>query len=119
MQRYIRKILFMLSLTGWSTAIQAQAPNSSTRPSAVPVATPGGSSNLINYVRAWEPAMPSTDPAVVSAPARMASEVKQTTLYMDGLGRPVQTVVKGISGVNKRDLVSPVTYDEYGRVQFE
>ncbi|WP_212002738.1 DUF6443 domain-containing protein [Chitinophaga sp. HK235] len=40
---------------------------------------------------------------------------QQSVSYIDGLGRPVQTVVVQGSG-DKRDLVTPVAYDIYGRV---
>lgn len=72
----------------------------------------------INYVRTWEPDKPFTDTAAVVAAARTVKEVKQATQYMDGLGRPIQTVSKGISP-NGRDLVAPVVYDIYGRESFK
>src|SRR5699024_5278309 len=62
----------------------------------------------------WTPSMPTTDPAVVSSPNRTTAQVKQTTQYFDGLGRPLQTVTKKITPAG-RDLVTPVTYDEFGR----
>ncbi len=62
--------------------------------------------------------MPTTDTAVVSAAARSVAEVKQATQYFDGLGRPIQTVAKGISATGK-DLVTPVVYDAFGREQYK
>jgi RHS repeat-associated protein len=44
--------------------------------------------------------------------------VKQTTQYLDGLGRPIQAVSKAISA-NGRDIVAPVIYDQYGREQYK
>ncbi len=38
----------------------------------------------------------------------------ENTSYHDGLGRPLQNVSQR-SGGNKEDLVTPITYDEYGR----
>lgn len=70
----------------------------------------------VNYVRTWEPNMPTADPVAVAAAARTVAEVKQTTIYVDGLGRPWQTVSKGISPAGK-DLVAPVYYDSTGREQ--
>ncbi|ANH81284.1 hypothetical protein A8C56_10060 [Niabella ginsenosidivorans] len=55
---------------------------------------------------------------------------KETTQYFDGLGRPLQTVVKkgsmvttttasvGTDTAGARDLVTPVLYDEFGREQY-
>ncbi|WP_343745154.1 DUF6443 domain-containing protein [Chitinophaga sp.] len=54
-----------------------------------------------------------TDPAVVSGNQDM-SAVKQSTEYLDGLGRRLQTVVKAGSPLGK-DIVYPVVYDGFGR----
>ena len=45
-----------------------------------------------------------------------------TTQYIDGLGRPLQTVMKQgsmITGSDPVDMVAPVTYDEFGREQYK
>lgn len=79
---------------------------------------PGDYSGTIplNYVRIWDAAGPyqnSTD--LVNAGYQHA---KQTTQYLDGLGRPLQTIVRQISpGVH--DLVTPMVYDEFGRETFK
>ncbi|MGF7076227.1 DUF6443 domain-containing protein [Mucilaginibacter sp. 3215] len=45
---------------------------------------------------------------------RTTCELMQTVQYMDGLGRPLQTVqVKG--SPLKKDIVQPFAYDQYGR----
>ncbi|WP_291919587.1 DUF6443 domain-containing protein, partial [Chitinophaga sp.] len=72
----------------------------------------------INYIRTWEPSMPTSDTAAVKAASRTVGEVKQTTQYFDGLGRPIQTVSKGVS-VSGKDLVAPIIYDELGREQYK
>lgn len=72
----------------------------------------------INYVRTWEPVKPYTSDTAVISNSRTTQEVRQTTLYLDGLGRPMQTVVKNgsmITGSAQKDLVSPVVYDAFGR----
>ncbi|WP_341842546.1 DUF6443 domain-containing protein [Chitinophaga caseinilytica] len=107
------------------TALFAQnAPNTSSRPVATPAAVPAnypGTAN--NYIRVWEPSMPSNDPAIISAPARTVKEVKQTTRYFDGLGREIQSVEKGIGGIidtiatGGKDRVSMKIYDVFGREQ--
>ena len=76
---------------------------------------PGAYSNSkINYIRTWEPDMPTSDTAVVKSGLRTPSEVKQSTEYYDGLGRVIQSVTKGISPLGK-DVVSLNIYDPFGR----
>ncbi|WP_343703047.1 DUF6443 domain-containing protein [Chitinophaga sp.] len=72
----------------------------------------------VNYVRTWEPAMGITDPAVVVANGEV-KDVRQTTQYFDGLGRPLQTVSKHILPGSGNDLVAPVHYDNFGREQYK
>ncbi|MVT10247.1 DUF6443 domain-containing protein [Chitinophaga tropicalis] len=94
-------------------------PENTPKVNATPVAMPSAYSNtLINYVRTWEPSMPTSDVNVVISESRTLSEVKQATQYLDGLGRPLQTVQKGISPQG-RDLVVPLVYDIYGREQYK
>ncbi|NLR79971.1 DUF6443 domain-containing protein [Chitinophaga eiseniae] len=96
----------------------AQTPGGTTTPpSATPVAIPAPYTNTtINYIRTWEPAVATTDTAYVGAAARTADQVRQTTQYFDGLGRLIQTVVKGIS-YSGNDMVTPIVFDQYGREQ--
>ncbi|SDF63022.1 DUF6443 domain-containing protein [Chitinophaga filiformis] len=90
-----------------------------TRSTATAVTVPAAYNvTSINYVRTWEPDKPLTDTAAVTSPSRLVREVKQTTQYLDGLGRPIQTVSKGLSSGGK-DLVAPVVYDAYGREQYK
>lgn len=110
-----------------STIVFAQnAPNTSARPAATAATVPAAYTNpAVNHIRTWEPAMPTTDPAVVTATARTVKEVKQTTQYFDGLGRPLQQVSKGMSGgvtieaTGGKDLVNMHVYDGYGREQLQ
>jgi RHS repeat-associated protein len=76
----------------------------------------------INYIRVWEPVKPLTSVSEVIHADRTTKEVRQTTQYVDGLGRPIQTVVKKGSlatGGTQYDMVMPVVYDAYGREQFK
>ncbi len=70
----------------------------------------------VNYIRTWDALSPVTDPnQLVTKPRK---EAVQTTSYADGLGRPLQTVVRQgalKSGGTPADLVSAKVYDEYGR----
>lgn len=68
----------------------------------------------INYVREWTATAPLQDTAVLTA--RPLTDVKQTTQYFDGLGRPLETVTKQISPAGK-DLATVHVYDVYGREQ--
>lgn len=98
-----------------SSSSNAQVPSTGVPPAAIPVALPSPYTNtIINYIRTWEPSMPSTDAAVITAGTRTTAEVKQATQYFDGLGKLAQSVTKGVSGTGK-DLVSPVLYDAFDR----
>ncbi|MBS0028874.1 DUF6443 domain-containing protein [Chitinophaga sp. 22321] len=115
---FINKTILALILFIGTEAV-AQTPGGSPRPAAVPSGTPGAYTNTtINYVRTWEPALPTSDTAYVASPSRPVTEVRQATQYFDGLGRPLQTVSKGMS-VSGKDLVAPVVYDGFGREQFK
>ncbi len=77
----------------------------------------------INYIRSWDAFAPEKIPA--NLPNRDLEDVRQTTAYFDGLGRPLQTVIKKgslatnpadpTSSAGAVDLVSAVVYDEFGR----
>ncbi|MBK7289139.1 MAG: hypothetical protein IPI78_02200 [Chitinophagaceae bacterium] len=78
------------------------------------------SSDKINHIRTWEAAAPITHADTIQA--RTFRDVKQTTQYFDGLGRPIQTVIKKgsmVTGDTARDMVSAVVYDEFGREQYK
>ncbi|TWF38780.1 hypothetical protein FHW36_1061, partial [Chitinophaga polysaccharea] len=112
-----KKLVAIMLLLGAGVMAGAQTPTSTVRPAATPVAVPAAYTNTtINYVRTWEPAVATTDTAYVTAAARTVDQVRQTTQYFDGLGRPLQTVSKAITPGGK-DLVAPVIYDALGREQ--
>src|SRR5947208_1285151 len=71
------------------------------------------SSNVsFNYIRTWDATSPQINPDTLIA--KSLKDVKQVTQYFDGLGRPIQTVVKQGSlatGTSAVDLVNPVVYD--------
>jgi len=116
----ILKIIAGLMLLGGSKFALAQnVPNgTSNRPSATATILPSTYTNsTINYIRTWEPSMPSSDPAAVSASIDV-NAVRETTQYFDGLGRPLQTVTRAITPEGK-DLVVPVKYDDFGREQYK
>jgi RHS repeat-associated protein len=70
----------------------------------------------VNYIRSWDAQAPETDPAVLVT--RPMKDVMQSTLFFDGLGRPLQKIIKKgslVSGQQATDLVSPIVYDNMGR----
>lgn len=116
----MQKFLILILVLGYAFTLPAQnKPDSnSVRPSATAVIPPAAyTGSTINYIRTWEPNMPSSDPAAVTGSTDV-NAVKQTTQYFDGLGRPLQTVSKAITP-SAKDLVVPVIYDAYGREQYK
>jgi len=123
--KYVLSLCMLLAgiiVTG-NLSAQVQ-PSGSTQPS-VPTGTQGrlvpsgyGSNVGVNYVRTWEAQLPYVSESDVISDSRQVSEVHQATQYIDGLGRPLQTVTKKISP-NQTDLVSPLLYDEFGREAYK
>ena len=73
-----------------------------------------------NYIRTWDATAPISNSDVLIT--RGLKDVRQTTQYFDGLGRPIQTVVKQGSlttGINAVDLVTPIIYDSIGREHYK
>ena len=90
-------------------------PDATTAPAvATGRSIPRNSNATVNYVRSFTPRQPYSDAGQVSL-ARSVDQVSVSTEYLDGLGRPIQTVVRGGSGSAAQDLVQPVAYDAYGR----
>ena len=117
MNNTIKKIWWTL-LCLYGSAIYAQnTPTTATTTSATAAAHSAYTNTSVNYIRTWEPNMPSSNPATISASGRQPAEVRQTTQYYDGMGRLIQTVAKGMSG-SAKDLVTAVTYDDFGREQY-
>jgi RHS repeat-associated protein len=72
----------------------------------------------VNYVRTWEAVYPTSDQNSLNASV-ILKEARMTTAYVDGLGRPLQTVMKQGSfptNSSASDAVNSITYDEFGRV---
>src|SRR4051794_37336891 len=68
-----------------------------------------------NFVRTWAATTPETDPLTLMG--NDIEKVKQATVYIDGLGRQEQTVIKkgSLSASGNKDLVTASLYDKYGR----
>ena len=72
----------------------------------------GAATDSVNYVRTFSARAAYTNPArLVQA---IVDSVQVSTQYLDGLGRPVQTVARQESPL-KNDLVQPMAYDALGR----
>ncbi|ASZ10984.1 hypothetical protein KTO58_20395 [Chitinophaga pendula] len=117
----MKRIIFLL-IPAFCTIcvlpVSAQQPNGSGRPGATAQPIPGPFTNTtINYIRTYEPSVPISDPAAVSTNNNLR-QVRQNSQYFDGLGRPLQTVSKGM-GKDGKDIVAPVVYDQFGREQFK
>lgn len=92
------------------TVLHAQQPV----PSAYPAGTP------VNYVRTWDVLAPELNSNTLMT--RPLKDVVMTTQYIDGIGRPLQTVTKQGSlatGSAATDMVSPLLYDNFGRETFK
>ncbi|MDP0972059.1 DUF6443 domain-containing protein, partial [Klebsiella pneumoniae] len=59
---------------------------------------------------------PITDPGVFQSAG--IQQVKEQTQYVDGLGRPIQTVIKQASPLG-RDIIQASLYDELGREPYK
>lgn len=86
--------------------------------------SPYNSNIKVNYVRTWDAMKPDNNPANFST-AAVLQHSRMTTQYFDGLGRPLQTVVKKgsletnpadlYSSANAVDFVTGTVYDAFGR----
>lgn len=84
------------------------------QPRPVPAAYPVNTQ--VSYVRTWAATAPEQDANALMT--KLLKDVKQSTQYSDGLGRPLQTVVKQgsmVTGSSAVDMVSPVEYDIFDR----
>jgi RHS repeat-associated protein len=83
-----------------------------------PLPNPYPADITLNYVRTFEAVAPGLNENTISDPNQPITKVRQTTVYLDGLGRPLQTVVKQGSkntyGATV-DVVTAHTYDAFGR----
>jgi RHS repeat-associated protein len=112
---FMRKVIYRTAvsiffLVAFSFVLNAQV----TPPSAY------SSDIKINYIRTWDATAPEQNPAVLIT--RPLKDVKQTTAYLDGLGRSLQTVVKQGSlaaGNAPTDIVSSSVYNELGQEKYK
>ncbi len=92
--------------------VQTRGPVIPKSPELVPSAYSGNIK--LNYVRTRDAVKGIVEENIFDAADY--GEVRQATQYLDGLGRPLQTVMRKASpGVSPKDMVMPVTYDAFGR----
>jgi RHS repeat-associated protein len=111
-----KKLLTAFALLMAGAAGKAQIkPTTATAPQLALPAVPATYDNalLVNFVRTWEARKAVTD--ISAAGLATNANYKTATAYFDGLGRPLQTVVKGNNYDGTLDIVSMNEYDEYGR----
>jgi RHS repeat-associated protein len=73
------------------------------------------------FVRIWKAVAPEGTSGNLTT-ATTSDRALMTTQYFDGLGRPIQTVIKGgslITNGSQVDLVSPSFYDNLGMEQYK
>lgn len=76
-----------------------------------------GSTMPVNYIRTWDVKAAATNASSILVTASTDSFLMNTQ-YFDGLGRPIQTVTKGLTPIGK-DMVAAITYDEFGRERYK
>lgn len=90
------------------TQVPAATVSVETTPSAYP------SNVILNHVKSFDALGPVADLNAFST--QSASVVKQSTVYIDGLGRAIQVVQKqGAQDGSAMDIVVPKRYDAYAR----
>lgn len=124
----------LIAISGMLCGLMAQAQPSANKPASAtqtPAATgqvatvPGNYSvgTPVSYVRTLEAQGGYTTVAAFDAAAAGSTgyqHVRQATQYVDGLGRPLQTVVRQVStGTTPKDLVTPSLYDAFGRINLQ
>ncbi|MFL9485699.1 DUF6443 domain-containing protein [Chitinophagaceae bacterium LWZ2-11] len=92
----------------------------STASGSAPASIPAGygTSVPVNYVRTWVPQQPYTQESDVIDAGRTVNQVSRATQYVDGLGRPLQSV-SWQTTPGKTDIVAPLIYDPLGREEYK
>ncbi|MBL7727283.1 MAG: hypothetical protein JNM68_06345 [Dinghuibacter sp.] len=112
-----KNIIYIAASVLFSVSLQAQPiiPNNTTAPQLPlpPVPAAYNANMPVNIVRTWEARKTVTDTSSTSL--NNNTNFKTASAYFDGLGRPIQTIVKGNSYDGTKDIVSMNLYDEYGR----
>ena len=109
-------ILVLFASTNAFAQIKPNGSNQVAKSSALPQVSYGETSK-INYVRTFGFLKAMTTETGIGTQIDN-DNVKETTQYLDGLGRPIQTVARrALPGGS--DLVQYMLYDEYGRQVYQ
>jgi RHS repeat-associated protein len=75
-------------------------------------------SNQVNFVRSWQIMKPTINANAVLTMS--STDVNQSTTYIDGIGRPIQTVQRAAgNSADFNDIVTPIFYDAFGREPYK
>src|SRR5262249_34562010 len=116
----ISMIWLFAVLIGKETNAQSNTPTSTSQvPAASGTVTPNAPgiydvSIPVNSIRTYIPRQPYTSESDVISSARQVQQVNRTTQFVDGLGRPIQSVTWQGSPAMK-DVVTPMVYDQFNR----
>jgi RHS repeat-associated protein len=115
---YFALLFFAMAMPAQIFAQSNPPDTGSHRPTVSAIATSAALSAgmKINYVRTREAIAPINTAGTFDTANYL--RVKEASQYIDGLGRPMQTVVKQGSPALK-DIVSPVVYDAFGRESYK
>lgn len=118
----IATLIFGICLKGMAqVTVPSNAPSVGLLPApyGTPVSVPSAynAGILVNYMRSWVPRYPVTSDATITSTTDV-TQVNVKTQYFDGLGRSLQSVAYQASP-NKKDIVTPIIYDAYGREQYK
>lgn len=84
---------------------------------------PSYNNTKLNHIKVYEPSQKTKDQAWVLDSLRTVDQVSQVAQYVDGMGRIIQTVNKGISpvinGIGKFDVVDHVLYNYNSKSEFK
>ncbi|MGE0931758.1 DUF6443 domain-containing protein [Peijinzhouia sedimentorum] len=116
------RIVFVIGLGLLSYSYHGQAqniPNSQTGPlsatqTALARPTYTTSGMKVSFVRSYQARIAGVNGASLDGLSK--EQVMVSTQYLDGLGRPIQTVLKRASAQGN-DIVQPIYYDEFGKSQ--
>ena len=114
---FIRNQVLLPAILLLTAVVQAQA---QTPTPYLPASYPS-TGMPVNYVRTWDALKPESNTGNITT-ASVIKDFRMTTQYLDGLGRPIQTVIKqGNSAMYYplKDMVSAIVYDEFGRESYK
>jgi len=98
-----------------NTVTQATADPGVTNMAIKNFVLPAVTNAKINYVRSWDIEKPAIATVAAAKALTSTADAKQVTAYFDDLGRPIQTVAKQASPLQKDLITGVVNYDLLGR----